>query len=135
MSIKRIAQPSLSVTLPIPNFRKLARKNINVYICTGPLYIPKKEADNNLYVKYKVIGPRQVAVPTHFFKVALVEYEKDKYSLDSYLLPNAVIPDETPISQFLVPLDEIERAAGFLIFDKVPKSQIKIINGKKLGFW
>uniref|UniRef100_A0A7E4URI0 Endonuclease n=1 Tax=Panagrellus redivivus TaxID=6233 RepID=A0A7E4URI0_PANRE len=115
--------------------RKLARKNINVYICTGPLYIPKKEADNNLYVKYKVIGPRQVAVPTHFFKVALVEYEKDKYSLDSYLLPNAVIPDETPISQFLVPLDEIERAAGFLIFDKVPKSQIKIINGKKLGFW
>uniref|UniRef100_A0AC35FHT4 Endonuclease n=1 Tax=Panagrolaimus sp. PS1159 TaxID=55785 RepID=A0AC35FHT4_9BILA len=113
--------------------RRMARKNLNVYICTGPLYLPQKEADGNLYVKYKVIGPRHVAVPTHFFKVALVEYEKDKFSLEAYLLPNAVIPDEKPISDFLVPLDTIERAAGFLIFEKIPKSKIKMINGQKQG--
>lgn len=34
--------------------RKLARKNPNVYIVTGPLYLPKLEADGNKYVKYKV---------------------------------------------------------------------------------
>lgn len=116
-------------------FRRLARKNKNVYICTGPLYLPQKEADGNFYVKYKVIGKTQVAVPTHFFKVALAEFEDGKFSLESYLLPNAFIPDETPISDFLVPLDSIERSAGFLIFEKVPKNQIKIINGKKQGFW
>ena len=111
----------------------MARKNLNVYICTGPLYLPQKEGDGNMYVKYKVIGARNVAVPTHFFKVALVEYEKDKFNLEAYLLPNAVIPDEKPISDFLVPLDAIERAAGFLIFEKIPKSQIKMINGQKQG--
>ena len=26
----------------------------NVYICTGPLYLPKQEADGKMYVKYEV---------------------------------------------------------------------------------
>lgn len=51
-------------------FRKLARKHKNLYVCTGPLYLPKLESDGALYVKYKVIGRNNVAVPTHFFKVA-----------------------------------------------------------------
>ncbi|KAE9547588.1 hypothetical protein FO519_009202 [Halicephalobus sp. NKZ332] len=132
----RRTQNAIDQTFYLTNMSpQVARKNKNVYICTGPLYMPHKEADGNLYVKYKVIGQTQVAVPTHFFKVALVEYEEGKYSLESYVLPNDVIPNEKPISDFLVPLDSIERSAGFLIFEKIPKNQIKIINGKKQGFW
>ena len=43
------------------------------------------------------------------------------------------IPNEKPLSDFLVPLDSIERAAGFLIFHQFPKEKLKKINGKKTG--
>ena len=48
--------------------RSLTNSYSDVYILTGPLFIPHKEADG-YYVKYKVIGdPPNTAVPTHFFK-------------------------------------------------------------------
>ncbi|KAL3991125.1 DNA/RNA non-specific endonuclease family protein [Acanthocheilonema viteae] len=110
--------------------RKLVRKHKNVYICTGPLFLPKLEKDGSLYIKYKVIGRNNIAVPTHFFKVILIELMDGKFELEAYILPNAVIPDDTPLTSFMVPLDSIERSAGFLIFDKLPKNALKKINGK-----
>ncbi|PAV83462.1 hypothetical protein WR25_12339 [Diploscapter pachys] len=116
--------------------KKLAKKHLNTYILTGPLYLARKEADGHMYVRYKVIGKSQVAVPTHFFKVILYETSPNNFELEAFLLPNEVIPDETPIEKFHVPLDAIERAAGFLIFDKIPKGALKKVNGKSVGgFW
>jgi endonuclease G len=34
--------------------RKTARHALNTYVITGPLYLPKLEADGNSYIKYKV---------------------------------------------------------------------------------
>lgn len=82
-----------------------------------------------MYVKYEVIGQQNVAVPTHFFKVILCE-KNNEYMLYSYVLPNSFINNEIPLSNYLVPLDSIERAAGFLLFDKIPKTNFKQINGK-----
>ncbi|MFH4982148.1 hypothetical protein AB6A40_008857 [Gnathostoma spinigerum] len=113
--------------------RARARKSENVYVCTGPLYLPRRESDGKMYVKYEVIGSNNVAVPTHFFKALLIEISKGKFELESYVLPNVAIPDETPLSNFFVPIDGIERAAGFLIFEKVPKHLIEKINGQKRG--
>ncbi|CAJ0960373.1 unnamed protein product, partial [Mesorhabditis belari] len=115
--------------------RHLAKKATNVYVMTGPLYLPRKETDGNLYVKYKVIGNNHVAVPTHFFKVALVESSPGVFELEAYILPNEPIPNTVPLASFFVPLEMIERGAGFLIFDKLPKASIKKVNGKKPGFW
>ncbi|VIO99750.1 endonuclease G, mitochondrial precursor, putative [Brugia malayi] len=110
--------------------RKLARKNKNVYVCTGPLFLPKLEQDGSLYIKYKIVGRNNIAVPTHFFKVVLVELMNGKFELEAYILPNSVIPDDIPLTSFMVPLDSIERSAGFLIFDKLPKNALNKINGK-----
>lgn len=35
-------------------FRKVAKKSLNTYILTGPLYLPYKAEDGNNYVRYKV---------------------------------------------------------------------------------
>ncbi|KAK6113762.1 DNA/RNA non-specific endonuclease family protein [Brugia pahangi] len=110
--------------------RKLARKNKNVYVCTGPLFLPKLEQDGSLYIKYKIVGRNNIAVPTHFFKVVLVELMNGKFELEAYILPNSVIPDDIPLTSFMVPLDSIERSAGFLIFDKLPKNALNKVNGK-----
>lgn len=34
--------------------RRTARKSLNTYVVTGPLYLAKVEADGNSYIKYKV---------------------------------------------------------------------------------
>lgn len=39
----------------------------DIFTCT----LLRPEADGKLYVRYQVIGPNHVAVPTHFFKVSL----------------------------------------------------------------
>lgn len=55
--------------------------------------------------------------------------------LYSYVLPNSFINNEIPLSNYLVPLDSIERAAGFLLFDKIPKTNFKQINGKQKNYF
>lgn len=68
----------------------------------GPLYLPKKEADGKAYVKYQVIGNNSVAVPTHFYKVIVGETTDGKLELESYVMPNQVIDDNTPLNVFQV---------------------------------
>ncbi|KAK6637053.1 hypothetical protein RUM43_010727 [Polyplax serrata] len=82
--------------------RKLTKKYPNVYVCTGPLYLPKKEADGKTYVKYQVIGANTVAVPTHFYKIAVMEAPDATYEMEAYVMPNAVISDDTPLTNFQV---------------------------------
>ena len=49
--------------------RGLVFKFDDVYVITGPMYLPKKEADGHFYVRYRVLGdPPNTSVPTHFFK-------------------------------------------------------------------
>jgi endonuclease G len=49
--------------------RSLTAHFNDVYIFTGPLYLPEEDAEGNAWVKYRVIGtPPRLAVPTHFFK-------------------------------------------------------------------
>ena len=63
--------------------------------------------------------PRLVAVPTHFFKVVLAERgsaagdeaEQDAV-LGAFVLPNAPIQPDTPLTAFSVPVESLEEAAG-----------------------
>ncbi|XP_065081123.1 endonuclease G, mitochondrial [Ochlerotatus camptorhynchus] len=112
--------------------RKLTKHYPNVYCCTGPLYLPRKEADGKLYVKYQVLGSNNVAVPTHFYKVVVMETADSKLEMEAYVLPNQKIDNETPLTMFQVPPETVERAAGLLFFDKIARSQLSRINGKKV---
>ncbi|XP_017772239.1 PREDICTED: endonuclease G, mitochondrial [Nicrophorus vespilloides] len=111
--------------------RKLTNTYPNVYCCTGPLYLPKKEGDGKKYVRYEVIGEKNVAVPTHFFKVLVMETSDGHLEMESFVMPNQVIDNEVPLTSFQVPPESIERAAGLLFFDNVSRSKISKINGKK----
>ncbi|KAH6625046.1 mitochondrial nuclease [Chaetomium sp. MPI-SDFR-AT-0129] len=111
--------------------RRLTVRYPSVRVVTGPLYLPKKDpADNKWYVKYEVIGsPPNVAVPTHFYKVIYAEERegdpKGKVALGAFVLPNAVIPNDKPLSDFEVPLDAVERASGLEFANKLPVTRRK----------
>ncbi|XP_045144449.1 endonuclease G, mitochondrial [Echinops telfairi] len=99
--------------------RSLTRTYQNVYVCTGPLFLPRMEADGKSYVKYQVIGKNHVAVPTHFFKVLILEAAGGQIELRSYVMPNAPVDETTPLERFLVPIESIERASGLLFVPNI----------------
>ncbi|XP_065325671.1 endonuclease G, mitochondrial isoform X3 [Pelmatolapia mariae] len=102
--------------------RSLTKRYLNVYVCTGPLYLPRQEADGKLYVRYQVIGGNHVAVPTHFFKVLILEQADGKgVELRSYVLPNEPISEQVPLERFLVPIETIERTSGLLFVPNIMK--------------
>ncbi|KAK2838244.1 hypothetical protein Q5P01_015456 [Channa striata] len=113
--------------------RSLTKHYLNVYVCTGPLYLPRQEDDGKLYVRYQVIGRNHVAVPTHFFKVVILEQVDGRgVELRSYVLPNEPVDEKIPLERFLVPIETIERASGLLFVPNIMKrtSSLKAITEK-----
>ncbi|KAL7392582.1 hypothetical protein ABVT39_026627 [Epinephelus coioides] len=102
--------------------RSLTKSYLNVYVCTGPLYLPRQEADGKLYVRYQVLGRNHVAVPTHFFKVVILEQMDGRgVELRSYVLPNEPVDEKVPLERFLVPIETIERASGLQFVPNIMK--------------
>ncbi|CAJ1069343.1 endonuclease G%2C mitochondrial [Xyrichtys novacula] len=102
--------------------RSLTKNYLNVYVCTGPLYLPRPEADGKLYVRYQVIGNNHVAVPTHFFKILILEQANGRgVELRSYVFPNEPVDEAIPLERFLVPIETIERASGLLFVPNIMK--------------
>lgn len=62
----------------------------------------RKGNDEKLWIKYQVIGDNHVAVPTHFYKIIVVESKDSKLYLECYVLPNQVIPENIPLRDFQV---------------------------------
>ncbi|KAJ1335106.1 endonuclease G [Microdochium nivale] len=104
--------------------RRLTGRYPSVRVVTGPLYLPKRDpVDNKWYVKYEMIGnPPNVAVPTHFYKVIFAEDGRTggNVAIGAFVLPNAVIPNDKPLTDFEVPLEAVERASGLEFATKLP---------------
>ncbi len=111
--------------------RDLNKACDDVYIVSGPLFLPRRRegassssshpASKAAWVMgYELIGENPtalVSVPTHFYKVILAERKGDGRPLvAAFVFPNAAIPPEMPLSNFLVPLDNLERVAGLRFF-------------------
>jgi endonuclease G len=93
------------------------------------LYLPKRDSvDGKWRVSYEVIGnPPNVAVPTHFFKVIFGEDGRvgGNVALAAFVLPNAQIANNKPLSDFEVPLEAVERASGLEFAEKLPSTRRK----------
>ncbi|KAM9956089.1 hypothetical protein ACTFIW_005945 [Dictyostelium discoideum] len=92
------------------------------------------------FVKYEVIGDRNVAVPNYLFKIILVEPKDDDddgnnnkqqqkqqpYLVGSFLIPNEPISSDAVLTDYQVPLHEIEVKTGLQFFKKLnPKTDIQ----------
>ncbi len=94
--------------------RDLTQQYDSIHVITGPLYLPYQEVDGKRYVKYQVIGPNNVAVPTHFFKVLSLEKKQGKSLSIAYIFPNEKIDSSVPLEKFQTTVQKVEKAAGIV---------------------
>ena len=106
--------------------RRLTHDFPSVRIVTGPLYLPHRDSDGKFRVSYEVIGnPPNVAVPTHFYKVIFAEDGKTggNVSLAAFVLPNKPIANDKPLTDFLAPIEAVEKASGLEFATKLPEQR------------
>lgn len=94
--------------------RQLTKEYGSVDVVSGPLYLPYNDIDGHRYVKYRVIGESDVAVPTHFFKVIRYRNAFEKDHLEAYIMPNQEIAPNTCLSNFKTTVKQIEKLAGII---------------------
>lgn len=95
------------------HIRELTKQTSLVHVFTGPLYLAKKPNGKN-FVKYKVIGSHNVAVPTHFFALIFIESATKKIFSKGYIVPNSALDPNIPLKKFSASLEEIETASGIV---------------------
>ncbi|KAI9276403.1 hypothetical protein BY458DRAFT_505773 [Sporodiniella umbellata] len=118
--------------------RGLTRNFTDVYVYTGPLFLPKvgstyaldlsqaqraKSKPVTFEMSYRMIGPNAVAVPTHFFKILLIPQD-GKYLSGAFVLPNRAIERQTHLSQFQVDLSAVEKASGLQFFTELDRNSL-----------
>lgn len=102
--------------------RRLTLQFDDVRVVTGPLYLPKRYPDGKWRVSYEVIGsPPNIAVPTHFYKIVVGEQRggNEEAAVAAFVIPNAEVENFTPLTEFVVPLEAVERASGLNFTDKL----------------
>uniref|UniRef100_A0A672YDP1 Endonuclease n=1 Tax=Sphaeramia orbicularis TaxID=375764 RepID=A0A672YDP1_9TELE len=110
--------------------RSLTNRYLNVFVCTGPAYLPRRW---EMYVRTRFWVVTHVAVPTHFFKVLILEQMDGRgVELRSYVFPNEPVDEKIPLERFLVPIETIERASGLLFVPNIMRrtSSLQAISAK-----
>ncbi|CAH8473714.1 unnamed protein product [Heterobilharzia americana] len=108
--------------------RAIARKTHNVVVITGPLFLPQ-EINGKKIVTYEVIGENNVAVPTHFFKVAAIQEKPNgEWRKVAWVMPNIRLPEKVRVDRLLYKEISclLEYLRGFIC--------LKFVNSQNLDF-
>ncbi len=101
--------------------RDLTKKYNTVEVFTGPLFIPQEDANGKRWVTYQVIGTNDIAVPTHYYKVLILNSDNGTKKIEAYMLPNKEIDLHIPINSFKITLEKIESCSGIKFFQNKEK--------------
>lgn len=103
--------------------KDLNKKADEVFVVTGPLFLPKKDEGGKYHMDYQMLGhpPALLSVPTHFYKVVVADASSGKHgsqqkAVGAFVMPNAPIDPKTPLTAFCVPLEALEAASGVKFF-------------------
>lgn len=71
------------------------------------------------YMYFQVIGQNEVAVPTHLYKVILVEADKKPIAIGCFIVPNEPIENKNSLKEFQVTLEEVQKRTGVIFFPEL----------------
>ncbi|XP_048031085.1 nuclease EXOG, mitochondrial-like [Megalobrama amblycephala] len=102
--------------------RDLTLRFSDVWLVSGPLLLPQVREDGRRIVSYQLIGEDDVAVPTHLYKVILAQKDST-LALGAFVVPNAPVGFERPLTDFQVSLSDLERMSGLTFFPEVDRAE------------
>lgn len=97
--------------------RKWAISRKEVWVITGPAFIPKPHSD---IAEYFVIGKNEVAVPTHYYKIIISKQADGALDSLAFLVPHAPLGKDDEFDDLLKSIDEIERYTGLDFLSALP---------------
>lgn len=94
-------------------------------ITAGFFYDPKEDdaATANGTVSFNTIGPNDVAVPTHFFKIVLAKDQASKVHAIGFVLENRGYPKPWKFKDYVKPIRWIEEHAGLDFMPDMERAQ------------
>lgn len=106
--------------------RQLTEAHGSLWIFTGALYLDSAEQPAG---PAGFIGPNNVAVPTHFFKVILCEHPSGTHEMFAFLMPNQLEPLAGQPRDYAVSVDRVEALSGLNFFSALPDSEEDRLEG------
>ncbi|XP_017859863.1 PREDICTED: nuclease C1 isoform X1 [Drosophila arizonae] len=94
-----------------------------VFVYTGSIYLPR-EMNNNWYLEFQPEDNTIVAIPTHFFKIIIIdpkEVNSTPYA-EAYVMPNTTLNDDTDLHTLLCDVRDIENATGLKFFEGLDRN-------------
>lgn len=75
---------------------------------------------------FQIIGKNEVAVPTHLFKVIIVEDSRSApVAIGAFIVPNEPIGFNRQLKEYQVELRELERVSGLVFVPKLERTKVK----------
>ncbi|EFA81185.1 hypothetical protein PPL_06022 [Heterostelium album PN500] len=108
-----------------PLFKPNLIEQIEIDPNAKPSRFPKKT--QRKYIKHEVIGENNVAVPTHLFKVIMVE-RKDmpEVMVGAFVIPNEPIGPDAVLTDYEVPVETLERETGLKFFTRLQQKTLNL---------
>lgn len=100
--------------------RNLADKHGSIWIFTGPLYLDSLDQKSQ---PIEHIGPNNVAVPTHFFKVILCEHSDGQREMFAFIMKNQVGKLPGTSKDYIVTVRKVEELSGLNFFHRLPDDE------------
>jgi endonuclease G len=119
--------------------RELARTNGPAYIITGPLFYDEAEDDSRTadgYVEHMVIG-KDVAVPTHFYKVILWRNASNKWVGTAVVMKNQKKPFPKPyhFDNYVRSIEWVEERTGLDFNPELPGQDVGRVERTSNPVW
>ncbi|KAH8353551.1 hypothetical protein KR084_011732, partial [Drosophila pseudotakahashii] len=104
---------------------EMSQKHGTVYVYTGSIYVPRELKSNNWFLEFQTEERTMVAVPTHFFKVLVIDrkFEGDTIPYaEAFVMPNTPLNNNVELKTLLSDVRDIENATGLRFFEGLDRN-------------
>lgn len=111
----------------LQHVNEMSRTHGTVYVYTGSIHLPRELKANNWFLEFQTEERVMVAVPTHFFKVLVVDpkFESDPTPYaEAYVMPNTPLNNNVDLKTLLSDIRDIENVTGLRFFEGLDRNFI-----------
>lgn len=108
------------------------------WIVTGPMFYDPAEEEPSTrdgIIPYSTIGPNNVAVPTHFYKIVVARSAGDAPEAIAFVFENRAVPSDEPLEDHIVSIDWIEARTGIDFMPELGVDVQQALEGSASELW